>query len=88
MKRTPNYKLQAIVENKKPWPWIGNAYVGANGAITVQLDRGVKLELPDGTKLAGGKLYLREPARRNDTPEQAPSAEPSVGITADAAQYL
>ncbi len=58
--KSANYKLQAIVENKKPWPFVGNAYPAANGAIRILLDRGVKLELADGTKLEGDvKLYLR-----------------------------
>lgn len=65
--KTPNYKLQAIIEDTKPWPFVGNAYANANGSITILLDRGVKLELPDGTKLeAAVKLYLRESGRRND----------------------
>jgi hypothetical protein len=65
--KTPNYKLQAIIENTKPWPFVGNAYTNTNGSITILLDRGVKLELPDGTKLDGTvKLYLREFRGRND----------------------
>jgi hypothetical protein len=62
---TPNYKLQAMIDNQKSWPFIGNAYTTTTGAVRIVLDRGVKLELADGTKLEGVvKLYLREAFRR------------------------
>jgi hypothetical protein len=71
--KTPNYKLQAIVDNNKTWPWIGNAYTTATGGVRIVLDRGVKLELADGTKLEGVvKLYLRASLQRT---EAQPAAE-------------
>ena len=97
MKKIPNYKLQAIVDNNQPWPFIGNAFTCANGAIRILLDRGVKIELADGTKIEGAKLYLRQPARRTETVGPDALADASqpiaddvtpVGITTDAAQSV
>jgi hypothetical protein len=66
--KTPNLKLQAIVENK-PWPFVGNGYTNANGAISILLDRGVALVLADGTRLEGAvKLYLRASIPRPEAP--------------------
>ncbi len=71
---TPNYKLQAMIDNQKAWSFIGNAYTTANGALRIVLDRDVKLELADGTKLEGGvKLYLRAAFRRTEA--AAPTVE-------------
>jgi hypothetical protein len=53
--KSPNDKLHVITtDNTKPWPLCGNGFKAASGsAITLVLDRGVKLELADGTKLEG-----------------------------------
>jgi hypothetical protein len=65
MSKKPTHKLQAIIENKRPWPYIGNAYANGNGSLSIVLDRGMKLVFPDGGVLEaqeGGlpvKLYLK-----------------------------
>ena len=84
--KTPTYKAQTITEDKS-WPFVGNAYKNPGGSISLVLDRGVKLELKDGTKLEAGagkalKIFLRAPYRgaAKAAPEQAastPAAEPT-----------
>ena len=66
--KTPNLKLQAIVEGPGKWPYIGNGYLNQDGSITLVLDKTVKLELPDGRVLQAseaGKIRLmaRRPYR-------------------------
>ena len=66
--KTPSYKVQAIRDNDKSWPYVGNAYRNKDGSISLLLDRRVKLVLDDGTTLeADGKqlikLFLRAPRK-------------------------
>ena len=77
--KTPTYKAQTITEDKS-WPFVGNAYKNPGGSISLVLDRGVKLELKDGTKLEASagkavKIFLRVPYRgaAKAAPEQAAS---------------
>ena len=82
-KKTPSYKVQAVMQSDKSWPFVGDAYLNSNGSISILLDRRVAIRLADGRVLQATeqrvKLHLRAPRQRTEQAEttqaQAPDAD-------------
>ena len=63
---TPAYKAQAIIDGEKSWPYVGNVYRNKDGSLSLLIDAGVKVHLPDGRVLEANdkgrvKIFLRAP---------------------------
>ena len=61
-----SFRVQAIRDGEKSGPYVGNVYTNKDGSMSLLLDRGVKLELGDGTRLEASegrlvKLFMRPP---------------------------